>query len=97
MGSVTTTRSAVADERVEALCAGHFPGDPLVPGALLLALMVEQVSPPEGPLRIRRCVFRSPVRPGDAVEIEVGPGRDDEWHARVLVGPTVAAEAWFAR
>lgn len=52
---------------ITARCAGHFPGDPLVPGAHLLALMVAAagVTTP----RIARCAFRRPVRPGGAVEI----------------------------
>ena len=47
------------------LCDGHFPGDPLVPGALQLRLGVELVRESLGvhPTEIRRAAFRAPLRP----------------------------------
>jgi 3-hydroxyacyl-[acyl-carrier-protein] dehydratase len=54
--------------------AGHFPGNPIVPGALLLAEAVRLVGGAAG-LRFDSCSIKSakflhPVRPGDTVEIE---------------------------
>ncbi len=34
-------RSVVRPAHAAALCAGHFPGDPLLPGSALLGLMAE--------------------------------------------------------
>ena len=54
--------------------AGHFPGNPIIPGALLLAEVLRCIEQAEG-LRFTSCnvkaaKFLSPSRPGDTVEIE---------------------------
>lgn len=55
---------------------GHFPGFPLVPGAVLLSWMLDACSPsPEAslPKTIQRAKFLQPVRPGDEIEIVAEP------------------------
>lgn len=54
--------------------AGHFPGNPIVPGALLLAEVLRCIEQAQG-LRCASCnvksaKFQHPVRPGDRVGIE---------------------------
>lgn len=54
--------------------AGHFPGNPIIPGALLLAEVLRAIAAAEG-MRIASCnvksaKFQHPARPGDSVEIE---------------------------
>lgn len=56
--------------------AGHFPGAPLVPGALLLSLVLEAALADGaaaallGPQpRVAAAKFLYPVRPGDAVNL----------------------------
>jgi 3-hydroxymyristoyl/3-hydroxydecanoyl-(acyl carrier protein) dehydratase len=56
--------------------AGHFPGAPLVPGALLLSLVLEAVRADGetaslvGPQpRLAMAKFLHPVRPGDAATV----------------------------
>ena len=54
--------------------AGHFPGNPIVPGALLLAEVLHCIEQAEG-LRFTSCnvktaKFLHPARPGESVEIE---------------------------
>lgn len=53
---------------------GHFPGNPIIPGALLLAEAVRLIAQ-ELNSRFENCTVKSakffhPVRPGDTVEIE---------------------------
>jgi 3-hydroxyacyl-[acyl-carrier-protein] dehydratase len=54
---------------------GHFPGNPIIPGAVLLreivaAIMSEQQGgDAHGPLEIRSAKFHHPVRPGDTVDV----------------------------
>ena len=54
--------------------AGHFPGNPIIPGALLLAEVLRSIEQAEGvrfaSCNIKTAKFLHPVRPGDAVMIE---------------------------
>ncbi len=54
--------------------AGHFPGNPIIPGALLLAETVCRISRAAGlcldTCNVKSAKFFRPVRPGDTVEIE---------------------------
>jgi len=78
-GFVDLTRSAaglagrVRPARAGALCAGHFPGEPLLPGAALVALMAELAAlladAREPPLAVDRAVFRHRVTPHDTLVV----------------------------
>ncbi len=54
--------------------AGHFPGNPIIPGALLLAEVLRCIEKSEGmrfpSCNVKAAKFLSPSRPGDTVEIE---------------------------
>jgi len=52
--------------------AGHFPGNPIIPGALLLdeVLAVIGMGGVEGVWHVKSAKFPQPVRPGDAVHID---------------------------
>jgi 3-hydroxymyristoyl/3-hydroxydecanoyl-(acyl carrier protein) dehydratase len=64
-------RSIVPRPRLEALCAGHFPDDPIVPGAHIAGLLAEVAALAVGPgarlAEIERCTFLAPLRPSDDV------------------------------
>jgi len=54
--------------------AGHFPGNPIIPGAVLLSetlrLIEAELGQSLSPYRIRRAKFPHPARPGDELRIE---------------------------
>lgn len=56
--------------------AGHFPGNPVIPGAVLLDEVIGAIAGGATPARIviRSVKFLQPVRPGDALELR--------WEAR---------------
>jgi len=53
---------------------GHFPGNPIIPGAVLLSTLLDAIRCELGvslsPCRIKAAKFYSPVRPGDSVIVE---------------------------
>jgi 3-hydroxyacyl-[acyl-carrier-protein] dehydratase len=53
---------------------GHFPGNPIIPGAVLLSETVRLIEAQLGvnlsPYRIRRAKFPHPARPGDHIVVE---------------------------
>ena len=53
---------------------GHFPGNPILPGALLLAEAVRMIEAAAGAhfssCKIKNAKFLHPVRPGDCVWID---------------------------
>jgi 3-hydroxymyristoyl/3-hydroxydecanoyl-(acyl carrier protein) dehydratase len=55
---------------------GHFPGNPIIPGALLLAEVLRCIEQAEGArfssCNVKAAKFLHPARPGDCVEIEYG-------------------------
>jgi len=57
---------------------GHFPGNPIIPGAVLLREVIAAVSGDGGAVcyRIRSAKFLHPVRPGDRLMI-VWEDRED--------------------
>lgn len=72
--------------------AGHFPGNPIIPGALLLAETVRLIG--NGAkiqldvCNIKSAKFFHPVRPGDTVEIEFSVAPPQEIRFQCAVGKT---------
>jgi 3-hydroxymyristoyl/3-hydroxydecanoyl-(acyl carrier protein) dehydratase len=61
-----TGRGLVRPEHAVELTAGHFPGDPFLPGAYLVELMAALAERVAAPARVRsivRCAFARRVRP----------------------------------
>jgi len=93
-------RATVAPAHARALCAGHFPEEPLLPGAYLVELMAEVGARLLGvdgpPSTIRRCVFHARVRPSAVIGVAAcrsGPGVVEAW---ITVDGTRAARATLA-
>ena len=52
---------------------GHFPGDPIIPGAVLLqaiARRLEQATPGLRCAEIVSAKFHTPIRPGDSIGLD---------------------------
>ena len=67
-----TGRGVVCSEHAVALAAGHFPGDPFLPGAYLVELMAalaERVAAPARVHEIVRCAFARRVRPDTEIVV----------------------------
>ncbi|UCD68966.1 MAG: acyl-CoA synthetase [Betaproteobacteria bacterium] len=69
-------------EPVHPAFAGHFPGDPILPGAVLLDEILDALCGELGAcsdfaaVRIRSAKFLRPVRPGDSLQIRLSQGPD---------------------
>lgn len=72
---------------------GHFPGNPIVPGVVLLEHVVEAIEAAHGPLqslRLPQVKFLQPLLPGEAARVELD-GAAPRWRFRVLRGGAVLA------
>jgi 3-hydroxyacyl-[acyl-carrier-protein] dehydratase len=70
--------------------AGHFPSNPIIPGALLLDEIVATLMSsalPEQRITVRSAKFFRPVRPGDSVNVRWQP----VGHAAIMF------ECWLIR
>ena len=89
-------RGRVRPAHAAALCDGHFPGDPIVPGASLVALMAELAATlVEGAelAAVERCTFRRRVHPGRAIVVVAERTDAAQVDARVEAGGVLAATA----
>jgi len=75
--SATGTRHGVLERVLQAdhpASRGHFAGNPIIPGAVLLSEAVmaiaRHVDEPLAPLVVHSAKFQHPARPGDRVVIE---------------------------
>ena len=72
---------------------GHFPGNPVVPGVLVLEHVLAAIEAAHGslpPLRLPQVKFLQPLLPGQVARIELD-GTAPRWRFRVLRGDTPLA------
>ncbi len=72
---------------------GHFPGQPIVPGVVLLDRVIEAIEAGQGPLpplRLPQVKFLQPLLPGQSAQVQL-QGDAPRWRFRVLRGDTVLA------
>jgi 3-hydroxyacyl-[acyl-carrier-protein] dehydratase len=70
--------------------AGHFPGRPILPGALLLDEALHALAEHEGIPRatcsVKSAKFPSPVRPGEALELRYAATPSGDFRFEVFAG-----------
>lgn len=74
--------------------AGHFPGDPIVPGVLILDEVLQAARQWRGALRLKRVVsvkFISALKPGNAFSIELREDGHSHIEFECLLGETTFA------
>ena len=79
--------------------AGHFPGNPVVPGVVVLDQVVAAIEARHGalpPLRMPQVKFLAPLRPGEEAEVALDGDDVGSWRFRVLRGDVVLASGEFA-
>jgi 3-hydroxymyristoyl/3-hydroxydecanoyl-(acyl carrier protein) dehydratase len=72
---------------------GHFPGQPIVPGVVVLEHVLEAIEATQGPLgalRLPQVKFAQPLLPGEVADI-VLDGDAPRWRFRVLRAQTLIA------
>jgi 3-hydroxymyristoyl/3-hydroxydecanoyl-(acyl carrier protein) dehydratase len=91
----TTARGVVRPEHALALCEGHFPGDPIVPGAYLAGLMAEVAATlARGRLAaLERCAFVRRVVPDAPIVVIARAAGSGLIDAEVRTGDATAARA----
>lgn len=80
---------------------GHFPGNPVVPGVLIIETMAQacQVLLKDSSLslnEVKRARFREMVKPGDQLVIKVKKKADSTFSAEAYLGEKVACSAELA-
>ena len=95
-------RGVVRPERIRHLCEGHFPGDPIVPGAQLVGLMADVAGVAIAPVSTRpdlveveRASFLARVTPADVVLVTAQREGAMRVQAEVHTGDACAARATF--
>ena len=76
--------------------AGHFPGHPIIPGAVLLDEVIQTIATSEKrrswPFDLRSAKFLRPVRPGDRIVIrwDAGQGGETKFECLLLGSGEIA-------
>lgn len=79
--------------------AGHFPGEPILPGVAILAAVLDAIGTRaglSGRSHWRVAKFHSPARPGDALLIALTRRAGDQFAYSVTAGERLVADGLVA-
>jgi 3-hydroxyacyl-[acyl-carrier-protein] dehydratase len=84
------TKTDVVDPQHPCL-PGHFPGDPIVPGVLILARVIKAAAMVYGAAvdAVRVAKFQAPLAPNERFTIVLEPGSEDAVKFQVVRGETL--------
>jgi 3-hydroxymyristoyl/3-hydroxydecanoyl-(acyl carrier protein) dehydratase len=90
---MTTVRLRDEISALHPALAGHFPGDPIVPGVVVLRRVCRAVTRERGGTvaSVPVVKFHQPLRPAEPFNIDIEPAGDDRYRFRVVRGNTVIA------
>lgn len=95
---MTLERSLYFDPRHPAL-PGHFPGDPLIPGVVILDEVEHTLAAALGPGHVSALPvvkFLSPLRPGEKLNIRAEQLRSGQYRFCCVCGERVVAQGQLA-
>ncbi len=90
---MTTVRLRDEISALHPALAGHFPGDPIVPGVVVLRRVCRAVTRERGGTVVAVPVvkFHLPLRPAEPFDIDLAPAGGDRYRFRVVRGNTLIA------
>jgi 3-hydroxymyristoyl/3-hydroxydecanoyl-(acyl carrier protein) dehydratase len=92
----TNTRFEICIDAAHPALSGHFPGNPIVPGALLLAEIGARLTVAGVIITgIRKARFTQSVRPMDHVQVDCRPDTNGQLRFECRVADTVVARGSF--
>ena len=99
MSEAASTRTPLCIPATHPSLPGHFPGQPVVPGVVILDAVQRAIEAASGELpalKLPQMKFMQPLLPGEDALIEVDATATGRWRFRVLRGDALIASGEMA-
>lgn len=99
MSEAASTRTPLCIPATHPSLPGHFPGQPVVPGVVILDAVQRAIEAASGELpalKLPQVKFMQPLLPGEDALIEIDATATGRWRFRVLRGDTLIASGEIA-
>ncbi|AXA85050.1 hypothetical protein DCD74_10475 [Lysobacter oculi] len=99
MSEAASTRTPLCIPATHPSLPGHFPGQPVVPGVVILDAVQRAIEADAGPLpafKLPQVKFLQPLLPDEDAVIEIDATAPSRWRFRVLRGDTLIASGEIA-
>lgn len=99
MSEAASTRTPLCIPATHPSLPGHFPGQPVVPGVVILDAVQRAIEAASGELpalKLPQVKFMQPLLPGEDALIEIDAATVHRWRFRVLRGDTLIASGEIA-